>query len=785
MNEFSQIIENFKKYKINSLLHDMGEFSKSKKNEITGLTETKTNEVQPHSYIKIDEEGKIIECISKAFSELKLTKDSVIGKKLCDILPAEVKSKVLRTIFTVSKTNSSLKDYYSFTINDHTILFEVRFLPSEKKQLVLVLNEITSEQKIQSSLTSSEVKFFSVWENSFDGMRLLDINGNIVAVNSAFCKMIGRKREDILGKPFYSVCRNSPNEDIEEYFQLFKKPIVKSKFGSTFERELINSSGKLIYVEGKHDFIDTHDGNNYLLTIFKDISERKENEKLKSLLNQNKKNEAPKTETEKALKISEEKYKVLVEASPNAIVMMNLKGEVVMANKKMAKLFGYRKTEEAIGKNAYDFVIPKERKHIRRYIRGAFQQGSLKEIEFVLFREDRSQFPAEINISLLRDIKQKPYALIVVIKDISKRKIAENALRNSEARFRAVWESSINGMRVSDAWGNTVAVNKAFCELVDMEEKDIIGKPFYEIYQTDENIDRKEYLRFSQERLLNRKIETHRQVKSTFRSGKTVDLEVTYSLMEVEKDEPLLLSIFHDITHRKKVEENLRHSEKLAAIGKMAAYLSHEIKTPLATIEMNIDMLKRGLMLSRKKQRSFEIVQKEVKRLDKLLKNVLQFSRQVDVVYVNLNLSKLIGDIKEFLNPTLIEREISLVNNVDLLIQGDYQKLQTVLLHLIENSVEAISNNGIIEVYSKIDEENNSASLFIKDSGSGIPDNKQIFDPFYTTKTAGTGLGLAIAQKNIEQHDGALKLVSSKPGETIFEIKFNNYKCEYGKNFNN
>jgi two-component system sporulation sensor kinase A len=273
---------------------------------------------------------------------------------------------------------------------------------------------------------------------------------------------------------------------------------------------------------------------------------------------------------------------------------------------------------------------------------------------------------------------------------------------------------------------------------------------------------------------MNRNIES--QIQTSFKYWKTdknILLEA-YSFIDFEKDEPLLLGIYHDITEIKNNEEELRNAEKFAEIGKQAAMLSHEIKSPLASIKMNIDMLFNNLSMSENNKRSFQLVQKEIKRLEVLLKNVLLYSRELNLVFLPVDLEKLVDNIKELMKPVLIEQNILVLNYLtNLRIKGDHRNLQTVFLHLIENSIESMPDGGIIEIYSEHQGES-SFSVFIKDNGCGICETEKIFDPFFTTKSSGTGLGLSIAKNIIKQHNFDLSLISSKPGETIFRILFNN-----------
>jgi signal transduction histidine kinase len=277
-----------------------------------------------------------------------------------------------------------------------------------------------------------------------------------------------------------------------------------------------------------------------------------------------------------------------------------------------------------------------------------------------------------------------------------------------------------------------------------------------------------------QKNFFNHNFAKNRRANRMLRSGKSVTLDLSNSIIQFENGKSLLLGIFRDISIQIKAEEDLRNSEKLAAIGKMTAFLSHEIKTPLVSINMNIDMLSKSLDLPESKKKSFSIIQKEVKRLDKLLRNVLQYSRQVELINSNVNLANLINNIRDFLEPILAERKIEFKTDLnDCIIMGDYQKLQSAFLHLIENAIESINENGKIIITITLDEQTEKASITIMDDGPGFDESINIFEPFFTTKSSGTGVGLPISQKIIEQHHGKLKLLSSKPGSTIFEITFN------------
>ena len=229
------------------------------------------------------------------------------------------------------------------------------------------------------------------------------------------------------------------------------------------------------------------------------------------------------------------------------------------------------------------------------------------------------------------------------------------------------------------------------------------------------------------------------------------------------------IAVKEDTTQLRKAAEELKKSEKLAALGKMAAYVSHEIKTPLASMKINIDRLEQKIPIDDDSRKSFSTIQKEIKRLANLLKNTLQFSHQTCLPFININLNRKIENIKDFFEPSLAEKGITLLNKTaEHNIFGNPQQLRSLFMQLIENSIEAMSSGGEIEISSELKED--QCYIYIKDNGCGFESTENIFEPFVTTKPTGTGLGLAIVKSILDMHHGDIRLVSSRLGETIFEI---------------
>jgi len=233
----------------------------------------------------------------------------------------------------------------------------------------------------------------------------------------------------------------------------------------------------------------------------------------------------------------------------------------------------------------------------------------------------------------------------------------------------------------------------------------------------------------------------------------------------------------NEMQQRMFAEEELLKADKLATIGKMSAILAHEIRNPLNSIKINSDIMAGHKEMPENFKKRLRIIQKEVDRLDNLVKDVLMFSRKGDLVIYDINIVSFFESLYLQLKTLLEEKKIKFSMGVgDHKIKGDIEKLKQVFLNLIINAADAIYENGNISVKTRIDKSENRLLVLICDDGCGISNTGKIFEPFYTTKTSGTGLGLSISQNIIKQHGGELYLKSSIPGETVFcvEIPLNN-----------
>ena len=225
-----------------------------------------------------------------------------------------------------------------------------------------------------------------------------------------------------------------------------------------------------------------------------------------------------------------------------------------------------------------------------------------------------------------------------------------------------------------------------------------------------------------------------------------------------------------------RTQESLKQSEKLAAMGQMAASMAHEIRNPLGIIKSTSDVLKEKYAQAKEHDDLFEYISEEVKRLNLLVNNFLSFAREPKLnpklVDLNLVIKKAVTAIEREISDQKIEIDCQDVTKLEQFI-FDEDAIQQVLFNLLINSIQAIDQTGKIEIgLTKTDLKGQSyAKLTVSDNGSGIEgDLSRIFEPFYSTKSSGSGLGLPISKQIIEKHGGWIE-VESQPGEgTVFRF---------------
>jgi len=224
----------------------------------------------------------------------------------------------------------------------------------------------------------------------------------------------------------------------------------------------------------------------------------------------------------------------------------------------------------------------------------------------------------------------------------------------------------------------------------------------------------------------------------------------------------------------------IERQEKLASLGTLAAGVAHEIRNPLTAINVRLHSMKRTLVRGSSEHEDATVIDQEIQRLDRIVRDVLHFARPAEPQPVVLTAGSLLSRVQGLLSSQLEKASIrlQLASSPTLWIRVDPEQIEQVLINLIQNAAESIERSGTITLRARgtlmplAGHATSVAILEVIDTGKGIPRKVQerLFDPFFTTKEAGTGLGLSIAARIVEKHGGALQYQSEVNRGTTFGI---------------
>jgi PAS domain S-box-containing protein len=268
-------------------------------------------------------------------------------------------------------------------------------------------------------------------------------------------------------------------------------------------------------------------------------------------------------------------------------------------------------------------------------------------------------------------------------------------------------------------------------------------------------------------------------------TGKKVNMrdriiEIFVSPMKPEEGEIIgTVFILRDITRVEKLEEMAKRTEKLLAMGEMAANIAHEIRNPLGSIELFASLLMKDMKDKRHQGRLSHIIT-SVKNMDNKISNLLLFTTQRHPMMRKVNLHHIVKEVLQFSDPIIKQEDISLsvkYSGIEPCVRGDAEMLKQVLLNILLNAIQAMTDGGRLEIETvvsppRLEDGVRSVEVRISDTGVGITGEnlKKIFDPFFSTRERGSGLGLAIVHNIVHAHSGSIDVESREREGTVFSI---------------
>jgi PAS domain S-box-containing protein len=460
----------------------------------------------------------------------------------------------------------------------------------------------------------------------------------------------------------------------------------------------------------------------------------------------------------------------------SAVTITDMNRNIIYINNAHTRTFGY-KPEELMGKKS-DILYPlDDPSGVSSKIYEALIMVGW-EGERLALRKNGDAFPVYEKTSAIKDKDGHQMGTVSVIDDITARKRLQQALKESEERYRSFVETAKSAIIAVDGEGRIILFNPAAEKIFGYTKEEIINKEFRCLFpERYKNLTSVELSRgwngFSA------LIESTSELAGLNKNGDEFPVEASFSTCRVE-GRPILTAIIFDITERKNLQEQLLQSAKLAAVGELISGITHEVNNPLAVVIGYAEMLLAEPDLGSDSREAIKAIHGESERAKKVIQNMLSFARKhspvKEVIQVNDILEKTLG----LTDYELRKNSVRVVKDLDPDLPetvGDPNQLQQVFLNLIINSQQAMmemKDERLLTIRSRVkktgDSNNGGTGSVIQvafeDNGPGIPEKiiNKIFDPFYTTKPKGkgTGLGLSVSFGIIKEHNGEIFV---KPNE--------------------
>jgi two-component system sensor kinase FixL len=476
---------------------------------------------------------------------------------------------------------------------------------------------------------------------------------------------------------------------------------------------------------------------------------------------------------------SGERLRSIIDSAVDGIIVIDQNGHIESFNPAAERLFGYPRSE-VIGRNVSMLMPSPYHEEHDGYLSRYLTTGEAKIIgvgrEVTGRRRDGTVFPLHLSVGEMTINAQRKFTGI--LHDLSDRVGLEQRLRTSEARWRSIIHSAVDGIVVIDAHGRVEAFNPAAERLFGYSEKELLGQnvnvlmpsPYHEEHDTY----LARYLTTGRAKIIG----TGREVTGRRRDGTTFPLHLSVGELTVE-GERKFTGILHDLTGRVRLEERLREAATLAKIGEMAAVIAHEVKNPLAGIRGAIQVIGSRLPADSRDAAVLNDIVKRIDALDGLMKDLLVFARPPQPRRASVDLVPLVTMTAELIcqDPALKDVQVDVEGSAPPVL-ADAEMLKIVFQNLLVNSAHAMQGQGKIDV--TIATADSTCEVAFTDTGPGIPADirDKIFTAFFTTKSRGSGLGLATAKRLIEAHQGEIHVECPQTGGTRVTVRLPTYPAD-------
>jgi len=626
-------------------------------------------------------------------------------------------------------------------------------------------NEITERMHTEKALRESEKRYRDIFENVSDFLYYHDMEGRLIESNMPFKTEYGYSSEDLRHMRVQDFIPDRYKPEFDTYMER-----LKEAGRSEGLMRVLTKAGEERIVEYRNSVV--YDGKEPvgIRGSARDITER--------------------YKAEKALEAANERFRQVAENTEEWIWEVDARGLYTYSSPVVEKILRYR-PEEVVGKmHFYDHIHPEERELARK-----------KGTEAFLSKAPRTDF-VHRNITKNGDIVWLTSSAVPIldkagnvighrgaVTNITERKDAEESLKASEKKFRELYNelkraeeiyrsllhTSADAIVIYDLEGRVQYINPTFTKIFGWTLEELEGRriPFVPESEQDATTTMAGILEITEKGRAISDFETRQRTKD----GRLIDVSISGSRFDNHEGRPAgMLALIRDTSERKMLENQLRHAQKMEAIGTLASGIAHNFRNILTVIQMNSHIIRTQYKGDERLQAIVDVVTNYVSRGTQLVEGMMRFSRQqVTYEFAPVNLSDMIRETHDFLSKSLdetIKVEVDVPESLH--VYGDATGLSQVLMNLCGNARDAMPRGGELSISAR--KEGTQAVITITDTGHGMDEGTldKCFDPFFTTKefNKGTGLGLSTAYGIVKEHEGDIRVSSEVGHGTTFTLYF-------------
>jgi PAS domain S-box-containing protein len=618
--------------------------------------------------------------------------------------------------------------------------------------------------RTEEARAASAEQYRAIFDGSADGLVLWDSSLRRVDINPAYTRIYGYTRDEVLGDAYPEAL---PPQDKERRRGIVRRTLAGERCHA--ELESVRKDGERIQVEVRTIPIQ-HRGEPHVLAICRDVTERKR--------------------AEAALSASEEQYRAIFNATADGLTLRDKHFRVVDVNPALLAMTGFAR-EEVLGSDCWLFTPPEDREAAKT-LHGRALAGEAFQFESEGIRKDGTRFEVEVRGVPIRHQGQ-PHVLYIG-RDITARKLADQALRASEEQYRSIFNAASDALVLRDAEARVVDVNPAFLAMSGYTREEVVSDARWIFARPEMSALAKE---------MHRRVITgesvHFEVQGFRKDGSLIEVEMRGVPIHY-RGKPHALGMARDITERKRaeaeraqLEAQLRQAQKMEAIGHLTGGIAHDFNNILTSVMGYLVLAaeREGVQDDAKLGKYLNQAHLSCERARDLIQQMLTFSRGQRGERRPVALGALVRESVKLLRSTM-PATLELVTELDdeapkaLL---DPVQADQVLLNLVINARDATDGHGAVTVgvgragvegavcascRKRVTGE--FVELAVRDTGPGVAPEAadRMFEPFFTTKEVGkgSGMGLATVHGIVHEHGGHI-VVESQPGRgASFRVLF-------------